>query len=218
MKEKLQELAVRFDVLSQRERLMVASVIFLLVGMMCYFPLESLLIKYNKLALQNKGVIVENKMLIKQMAVYKKRLAQDPNDEYKSRFSVLEQQNRELDKQLSFQMVGMVPAEHMAELLGQLLEKIKGIRLQEFQSIVPIPLLPVGEEKKMNLYSHGIRLTFQGDYFSVYKFVQAIETMPSKLYWKRMEYQVDKYPIANVVLELYTLSINKDFISVSSQG
>ena len=81
MKEKLQELAVRFDVLSQRERLMVASVIFLLVGMMCYFPLESLLIKYNKLALQNKGVIVENKMLIKQMAVYKKRLAQDPNDE-----------------------------------------------------------------------------------------------------------------------------------------
>lgn len=218
MKDKLQDIAVRFDVLSQRERLMVAAVLFLFVAMVCYFPLESLLVKYNQLSMENKDIIVENNMLIQQNQAYQKRLTQDPNDEYKARLSVLDLQSSELDKQLSFQMVDMVPAEHMPTLLGQLLEKVKGITLQEFQSIAPIPLLPVGEEKKMNLYSHGIRLTFQGNYFAVFKFVQAIETMPSKLYWKRMEYQVDDYPMANVVLELYTLSINKDFISVSSQG
>lgn len=218
MKQKLQELGARFDLLSQRERVMVAAAAFVVIGMLCYLPVESLLLKHNELSRSNLALVAENKVSLQQIELYKQRLAQDPNDEYHARFAVLEQQSKELDKQLSFQMVDMVPADHMATLLSQLLEKVKGIELQDFQSIAPIPLLAIGEEKKMNLYSHGIRLTFQGDYFAVLKFIQAIEAMPNKLYWKRMEYQVEEYPMANIVLELYTLSINKDFISVSSQG
>ncbi|ACA88671.1 hypothetical protein [Shewanella woodyi] len=218
MKQKLEEVAARFDLLSQRERVMVASAALIVIGLLCYMPLESLLLKQSKLTQQNKGISAENQVSMQQIALYNQRLAQDPNDEYSARFATLEQQSTELDKQLSFQMVDMVPADHMPALLSQLLEKVRGIKLQNFQSIAPTPLLAVGEEKKMNLYSHGLRLTFQGDYFAVLKFVEAIEAMPNKLYWKRMEYQVDEYPMADVVLELYTLSINKDFISVSSQG
>ncbi|MEC4725438.1 MSHA biogenesis protein MshJ [Shewanella sp. D64] len=218
MKQKLQELGAHFDLLSQRERVMVAVAAFVVIGMLCYLPVESLLLKHNKLSRNNLALVAENKVSLQQIELYKQRLEQDPNDEYHARFTVLEQQSKELDKQLSFQMVDMVPADHMATLLSQLLETVKGIELQDFQSIAPIPLLAIGEEKKMNLYSHGIRLTFQGDYFAVLKFIQAIEAMPNKLYWKRMEYQVEEYPVANIILELYTLSINKDFISVSSQG
>lgn len=218
MKQKLQELAVRFDVLSQRERVMVAVAAFVVVAFLCYMPLESLLLKHTKLTLQNKALVAENKISLQQSELYKQRLAQNPNDEYNARFSVLEQQSKELDKQLSFQMVDMVPADHMPALLSKLLEQVRGITLQEFRSIAPVALLEIGEEKKMNLYSHGIRLTFQGDYFAILKFIQAIEAMPNKLYWKSMVYQVDEYPMANIVLELYTVSINKDFISVSTQG
>ena len=67
----------------------------------------------------------------------------------------------------------------------------------------------------MNLYSHGIKLEFTGDYFSVLRFVEAVENMPNKLYWRSMDYKVDAYPKAAITLELYTLSINKDFISVA---
>jgi MSHA biogenesis protein MshJ len=218
VKQKLQELAVRFDVLSQRERVMVAAAAFVIVAFLCYLPLESFLLKHNKLTQQNKALVAENKISVQQNELYKQRLAQNPNDEYNARFVILEQKSKELDKELSFQMVDMVPADHMPALLSKLLEQVRGIKLQEFRSIAPIALLEIGEEKKMNLYSHGIRLTFQGDYFAVLKFIQAIEAMPNKLYWKRMAYQVDEYPMANVVLELYTVSINKDFISVSSQG
>jgi MSHA biogenesis protein MshJ len=218
VKQKLQELGSRFDLLSQRERVMVAAAACVIVAFLCYLPLEYLLLKYNKLTLQNGGLLAENKISLQQNELYKQRLAQNPNDEYHARFSTLEEQAKELDKQLSFQMVDMVPADHMPVLLSQLLEKVKGIKLQEFRSIAPVPLLELGEDKKINLYSHGIRLTFQGDYFAVLKFIQTIESMPNKLYWKRMAYEVDEYPMANVVLELYTVSINKDFISVSSQG
>lgn len=72
MKDKLQGLAARFDVLSQRERLMVASVLFLLVGVMCYFPLGSLLLKHDQLTLKNKNIIVENTLLMQQTEAYKK--------------------------------------------------------------------------------------------------------------------------------------------------
>ena len=41
--------------------------------------------------------------------------------------------------------------------------------------------------------------------------------MPDKLYWESMNYKVIDYPEADVLLEFYTLSVNKDFISVSNK-
>ncbi len=125
-----------------------------------------------------------------------------------------------LDQQLDSQMVDMVPASYMPSLLTALLERVQGIQLTGFKSVAPTPLLVVGkaDEQQMNLYSHGIVLELEGDYFAVLKFVQAVEKMPDKLYWKRLDYRVSEYPKASVQLELYTLSINEDFISVASSS
>ncbi|MBL4815661.1 MAG: MSHA biogenesis protein MshJ [Shewanella sp.] len=218
MKQQWNEWAARFDALTQRERVMVASATLVVIGMLCYLPLESLLLEHQSLAKQNKAIASENKISLQQIDLYQQRLAQNPNDEYNNRLYVLKRQDADLDDQLSFQMVDMVPANHMPALLSELLGKVTGITLHEFRSIAPTPLLAVGDDKKMNLYSHGIRLTLEGDYFSVLKFIEAVEGMPSKLYWKEIDYKVDDYPVANVVLELYTLSINMDFISVATQG
>ncbi|RTR40459.1 MSHA biogenesis protein MshJ [Shewanella canadensis] len=216
MKQRWQALGERFDLLSQRERVMVATAAVVVIGMLCYLPLESLLLKYNALSKQITAITAENKISLQQIELYEQRLAQDPNDEYNNRLQVLKQQSADLDDQLSFQMVDMIPADHMPTLLSQLLGKVTGIKLQEFTSIAPTPLLALDDEKKTNLYSHGIRLTLEGDYFSLLKFIEAVESMPNKLYWKQMDYKVEEYPGANVVLELYTISVNKDFISVAN--
>ncbi|WP_299790245.1 type 4a pilus biogenesis protein PilO [uncultured Shewanella sp.] len=216
MKQRWQELGERFNLLTQRERVMVATAAVVVIGMLCYLPLESLLLKYSSLSKQISVLNAENKISLQQIELYQQRLAQDPNDEYNNRLQVLQQQSTDLDEQLSFQMVDMIPADHMPTLLSELLGKVTGIKLQEFQSIAPTPLLALEDDKKTNLYSHGIRLTLQGDYFSLLKFIEAVEDMPNKLYWKRMDYKVGQYPTADVVLELYTLSINKDFISVAN--
>ncbi len=217
MKQKWNEWAIRFDALTQRERVIVASTSLVVICMLCYLPLESLLLEHQSLVKQYKVISNENKVSSQQIDLYRQRLAQNPNDEYNNRLKVLTKQDGDLDKQLSFQMVDMVPANHMPALLNELLGKVTGITLHEFKSIAPNPLLAIGD-KKINLYSHGIRLTLEGDYFSILKFIEAVEAMSSKLYWKKIDYKVDEYPTANVVLELYTLSINKDFISVATQG
>lgn len=215
MKPLWSQWGAQFNQLTQRERVMIASATIAIIGALLYFPLESLLLKRDALQRQVSTIASENKISIQQIDLYQQRLTQDPDKEYRQRLATLEQQLADIDQQLLFQMVDMVPAEHMPAMLSQLLGQIKGVKLHSFDTLAPQPLLEVADKDKLNLYSHGIKLTFVGDYFSTLKFIQAVENMPNKLYWKQLDYTVDEYPKANVVLELYTLSINKDFISVA---
>lgn len=215
MKARFEQLAQKFDVLSQRERGLIALAVLALVAMSAYMPIESLWKQQHSTAQQVKALEQENKISMQQIDLYQQRLAMDPNHDYRQRLNLLQQQNQEIDAQLNEQMVDMVPADYMPELLGNLLGQVQGIKLLKFTSVTPVPLLAVGEEKKLNLYSHGIRMSLEGDYFSVLRFVEAVEAMPDKLYWKRLDYKVAEYPKGKIDIELYTLSINKDFISVA---
>ncbi|MEL4430067.1 type 4a pilus biogenesis protein PilO [Shewanella sp. FJAT-51649] len=215
MKAQFEQLAQKFDALSQRERGLIALAVLVLVAMSAYMPIESLWKQQYSTAQQVKALEQENKISMQQIDLYQQRLAMDPNQDYRQRLNLLQQQNQEIDAQLNEQMVDMVPADYMPELLGNLLGQVQGIKLLKFTSVTPVPLLAVGEEKKLNLYSHGIRMSLEGDYFSVLRFVEAVEAMPDKLYWKRLDYKVADYPKGKIDIELYTLSINKDFISVA---
>ncbi|ASF16907.1 MULTISPECIES: hypothetical protein [Shewanella] len=215
MKAQFEQLAQKFDALSQRERGLIAIALLALIAMLAYMPIESLWKQQYSTAQQLKVIEQENQVSVQQIDLYQQRLALDPNQDYRQRLTLLQQQNQQLDTQLNEQMVDMVPADYMPELLGNLLGQVQGITLQKFTSIAPVPLLAVGEEKKLNLYSHGIRMSLEGDYFSVLRFVEAVEAMPDKLYWKRLDYKVADYPKGKIDIELYTLSINKDFISVA---
>ncbi|MFB2779034.1 MSHA biogenesis protein MshJ [Shewanella mangrovisoli] len=215
MKAQFEQLAQKFDALSQRERGLIALAVLVLVAMSAYMPIESLWKQQYSTAQQAKALEQENKISMQQIDLYQQRLAMDPNQDYRQRLNLLQQQNQEIDAQLNEQMVDMVPADYMPELLGNLLGQVQGIKLLKFTSVTPVPLLAVGEEKKLNLYSHGIRMSLEGDYFSVLRFVEAVEAMPDKLYWKRLDYKVADYPKGKIDIELYTLSINKDFISVA---
>ena len=215
MKQKLTHLGQQFDALSRRERVLIATAVLAVLGMLSYLPLESIWKTHISISQQLKILEQENSISAQQIDLHQQRLALDPNLDYQQRLAIVEQQNQDLDSQLDEQMVAMVPADYMPELLSNLLGQVQGIKLIKFMSIAPIPLLAVGEDKKLNLYSHGIRLSLEGDYFSVLRFVEAVEAMPDKLYWKRLDYNVAQYPLATIEIELYTLSINKDFISVS---
>ncbi|KEK27090.1 MULTISPECIES: hypothetical protein [Shewanella] len=215
MKAQFEQLAQKFDALSQRERGLIAIALLALIAMLAYMPIESLWKQQHSTAQQLKVIEQENQVSVQQIDLYQQRLALDPNQDYRQRLTLLQQQNQQLDTQLNEQMVDMVPADYMPKLLGNLLGQVQGITLLKFTSVAPVPLLAVGEEKKLNLYSHGIRMSLEGDYFSVLRFVEAVEAMPDKLYWKRLDYKVADYPKGKVDIELYTLSINKDFISVA---
>lgn len=210
-----QALGEKFNALSQRERTLIAVAIFVLLGMCSYLVLESKVIEYFKAQAEIKQIKQENSFSVQQVELYQQRLELDPNDDIRQRLDDIVEQTQAVEEQLSFQMVDMVPAKYMPRLLSGLLAQIKGLELTKFESIPPTALLAVGDQKQMNLYSHGIKLVLVGDYFSVLRLVKAVEAMPDKLYWKSIDYRVGEYPLGEVEIELYTLSINEDFISVA---
>ncbi|MCK7630852.1 MSHA biogenesis protein MshJ [Shewanella sp. JNE10-2] len=215
MKTMFNHVGQQFEVLSRRERVLIGIALLALVSIIGFMPLESLWKKQTSISQQLKALEQENQISVQQIELYQQRLTMDPNQDYQQRLVLLQQQNQEIDMQLNEQMVDMVPADYMPELLGNLLGQVQGIKLIKFTSIAPVPLLAVGDEKKLNLYSHGIRMSLEGDYFSVMRFVEAVEAMPDKLYWKRLDYKVAEYPKGMIDIEVYTLSLNKDFISVA---
>ncbi|MCE9679780.1 MSHA biogenesis protein MshJ [Shewanella sp. AS1] len=216
MRSRLNKLAGHFDQLSLRERTMVSLAIILFVAVIMYLPLESQLVEYQSVRQQITGLSAENATSQQQIALYQERLKQDPDEGVRQRLTVLRQQMENVDQQLAFQMVDMVPAKQMPTMLRELLKRVKGVKLTGFDTLAPTPFLLGDNEEKLNIYSHGMKLTFEGDYFSTLALVSAIEAMPNKLYWKQLDYLVTGYPKANVTLALYTLSINKDFISVAN--
>ncbi|MDR6965861.1 MSHA biogenesis protein MshJ [Shewanella putrefaciens] len=215
MKTMFNHVGQQFEVLSRRERVLIGIALLALVSIIGFMPLESLWKKQTSISQQLKALEQENQISVQQIELYQQRLTMDPNQDYQQRLVLLQQQNQDIDAQLNEQMVDMVPADYMPALLGNLLGQVQGIKLIKFTSIAPVPLLAVGDEKKLNLYSHGIRMSLEGDYFSVMRFVEAVEAMPDKLYWKRLDYKVAEYPKGMIDIEVYTLSLNKDFISVA---
>ncbi|AZG34553.1 MULTISPECIES: MSHA biogenesis protein MshJ [Shewanella] len=207
----------KFDALSPRERILITFALLVLAGMLLFMPLESQWKQHQSLQNQLKGLEQENSISLQQVALYEERLQLDPNKDYQQRLQIITEQMQLIDADLTDQMVDMVPADYMPTVLANLLGNVKGVTLISFASIAPKALLQVGDGSKVNLYSHGIKLMLQGDYFSILAFIKAVETMPDKLYWKRLDYRVESHPEALVELELYTLSVNKDFISVAKQ-
>ncbi|QBF83321.1 MSHA biogenesis protein MshJ [Shewanella maritima] len=217
MNQQWQQLETKFNDLSQRERGLIALVVIIIVAMVAFTLLEGQFKDLQRLKGQLTSLENENRISEQQIALYEQRLKLDPNDDYRQRLVLLEEQMAQVDAELKSQMIDMVPADYMPTVLSNLLANMKGVTLESFASIPPVPLIQVGEQEKMNLYSHGIRLSLTGDYFSIMKFVQAVEDMPDKLFWERLDYQVDSYPKGTIELEMYTLSINKDFIGVAKQ-
>lgn len=215
MKQQWQQLLHKFNELTLRERgLIIASIsVLLLLGF--YLPIESYINQYQVQQRRIENIKQSNQSAQQLIKEFEQRLTLDPNEDYRRQLESLSQELSEIDNQ--FTIHNFIPASYMPTMLADLLAKTKGIKLQDFKSIKPEPLLQLSNDNDdTNLYSHGMTLSIQGDYFSILKFITAVEAMPNKLYWKSMDYQVAKYPKANVNLEFYTLSINKDFISVAN--
>ena len=61
---------------------------------------------------------------------------------------------------------------------------------------------------------HGLMIAFEGDYMSTLSFMQEIESLEWGFFWDSLEYEVIDYPTSRVVITLFTLSLDKNWIGV----
>jgi len=87
-------------------------------------------------------------------------------------------------------------------------------------SVVSEPAISENEAAKHEdnmgpgVFKHAVVLSLKGSYFHVVNYLSALEQLPWRFYWDRMAYEVKNYPLGEVEVRIYTLSIDKGLLGV----
>jgi MSHA biogenesis protein MshJ len=129
----------------------------------------------------------------------------------------------------------MVPPAAMPVLLESFLGRASALKLVSLRTLAPTPLIerkpPADAKDKLlqtvgaqteaaaldvagapNLFKHGVELTLEGNYSELLAYVQALENAPQRLLWGKMNLTALEYPRSQLVLTVYTLSLETSWL------
>lgn len=228
MKENFKKLLARFDALNRRERIVVSVavwlVLLLLMDTLAITPAQRQSGATAKAIAEKQAEIARSET---EVAALRIKRSQDPDAEARARIAELEKRIADIDGQLKSARTQIVPPEKMAGLLDQLLRRNKRLELVSLRSAAPESMgkpegsggadkgaAAQGKGPAEALYRQGMELTLSGSYADMLDYVAQIEQLPWKIFWGRLEMKVDEYPRAKLVLNVYTLSLDKTWLSI----
>lgn len=214
----------RFSALSLREKVMILACGLVVLTLIVYsLVLDPAMTSWSNGQKSQRTLERQFTELQQQQELLTKRLRTDPNISLRQQIKQHQQEITELDEKLRVKSVDLISASQMAATLREILGNTKKIKLIHLESIAPSGMLLQEEDapaidgklaEAINLYQHGVKITLEGKYFDILNFFKSIEALPTRLFWKKLDYRVTDYPLAEVEFEIYTLSTGKDFISV----
>lgn len=214
----------RIDDMSLRERAMIfLAAVFVVVALINAILLDPLLAKQKVLSAQ----VVQQQEKMKELQAQMLSLSQAKrDDEYsplRTRLAQLKQQLQEQDGYLQGRRDQLVEPNEMAKLLEQVLNKNGKLQLVELETL-PASLLvekpqavdaePQPDPQQKQIFKHGVRITVRGGYLDMLRYLTALEKMPAQMFWRETSLSVDQYPDAVLTLTLYTLSLDKTWLTV----
>jgi MSHA biogenesis protein MshJ len=122
----------------------------------------------------------------------------------------------------------LVDPKQMRSVLEELIRRQSGLRLISATNLAPQPLFedaaaPAGEGETTEpppvsdapkLFRHTLVLKLEGSYLDCVAYLEAVERLPWRLYWGRIEVESGDYPKNAIVIELRTLSLDQEWIGV----
>jgi MSHA biogenesis protein MshJ len=152
----------------------------------------------------------------------------DPDDAGRQRLGELRRQFAQVEQELLQATVNLVPPEIMPDILQQVLNRSQGLSLIRLQGLGGTPLIanandgvpatdqpgPATGSNLVTAYKHGMLIEFRGDYLNTLNYINALEDMEWGFLWDTIDYRVTAYPEAIITLKLYTLSLNKHWITI----
>lgn len=138
------------------------------------------------------------------------------------RLQQLQQQLAEINLMLQDKQRQLVEPDKIAVLLEEMLNKNRQLQLLELKTL-PVSTLaeatksdkaqaPSDVEKQ--IFRHGVEITVKGNYQNLLNYLNALEKLPVKMFWGKVELAVVDYPSSTLKLTLYTLSLDKTWLIV----
>lgn len=215
----------KIDDMLLRERAMIfAAAAFVVIALINATLLDPLLAKQKTLSAK----VVQQQEKMKELQAQMQGLLQAKSDDdhspLRNRLAQLKQQLQTQDGYLQSRRDRLVEPNKMAGLLEQVLSKNDKLQLVALKTL-PVSLLigqpqaaegaaqPVTNGQKQ-IFKHGVQITVRGGYLDLLQYLTVLEKLPAQMFWGEASLSVEKYPDAVLTLTLYTLSLDKTWLTV----
>lgn len=168
----------------------------------------------------------------------------DPNEPLRQRLGELRAETARTSEELRTMQKGLVPPERIAPLLEAILRANGRLKLVSLKTLpvttltdgstppsapapapTPAPAAPAAApaapatpppvvKSPDLLYRHGVELTVRGSYLDMVDYMQALETLPTQLFWGKAQLDAEEYPNVRLTLTLYTLSLDPKWMKL----
>jgi len=215
----------KIDEMSLRERaMMFAAAAFVLISAINASLLDPLLIRQKAMSAQ----VVQQQEKMKELQATMQTLLQSKRDDehspLRTRIALLRAQLLEHDSYLQSRRDRLVEPGKMAALLEQVLHNNDKLQLVELKSL-PVGLLiekpaaaagqeAVSDKSAQQIYKHGVQITVRGSYLELLRYLAALEKLPAQMFWGEVSLTVEKHPDSVMILTVYTLSMDKTWLTV----
>lgn len=119
----------------------------------------------------------------------------------------------------------LVDPAQMRLVLEDLIERQSDLELVRAANLEVRPLIEPGEaaleaqdeasaDDTPTLYRHGFVLELEGSYLDCLAYLNEVERLPWQIYWHSIQIDAQNPPRNRIVIELYTLSLEEDWIGV----
>lgn len=222
MKEQWRKIADRVDALALRERVLVfVMMAVILITPVNLFLLDPLRVNQKNLLQERAARQQEIDALQVQVQGVASNAQADPDAGNRNRLLDLKRKLDELEAPLETAQQSLVSPEKSVFLLGELLAQNPRLRLISLKTLPATTALEnkadlagAGTPVASLVYKHGMQMTIEGNYHDLQQYLAALEKLPWRMVWGEADFRVDEYPKIVLSLTLYTLSLEKVWLSV----
>lgn len=209
--------ATRFDRMSLRERVLVSVAMLASLVVACdTLLMQPLGMRENALSAQLAEI--EDRM---QTAADAVSTGPDATTVAEKKAQTLQSSLTSVNDEIAAASADLIAPERMAAMLHEVLAKQHGITLidlhnEPVQSLAPAAPIADGAAPPpaQGPYAHPVVLVVEGNYHDVLAYLRALERLPYRLYWNRLELNTVRYPANRVRIELSTLSMDEQWLGV----
>ena len=208
-----QQLIRRYQALAPREQTLLqitlhAVVLFLLLVLV----LEP---GWNKLQRQwqtASAAQAETRQLQELLHNLQQQEQPDPDAALRQELAQLAKEQALQEQRIAALTDALVSPAQMIPLLQALLQQDERLQLISLTTLPQEPLQLDDSDNSALLFRHGLRLQLKATYAGLVDYQQRLDAVPWRVYWQTLDYQVQQYPHAEVLLELYTFSLNEEML------
>jgi MSHA biogenesis protein MshJ len=226
VKQYWERYAALLNARNSRERALISVMVLVVVwSLLSALLLDPLLAKKKRLNQEANQQQMQMQKLQAQIEDVLSAGRADPDVATRARLASLSQKLEQNRAALQSVQQNLVPAEKMAHLLGDVLTQNRNLKLVSLKTLPVSGVLempadaapPKTEEKKPAgpaIYKHGVEITVSGSYAELTQYLDTMEKLPWRMIWGKAEMRVEEYPLVTLTITLYTLSMDKTWLSV----